>query len=138
MVEQTLRDVVEVIPEGARVVHCCAGDVPIELLREAGADALSVDLSVLTDAHNDALGEAVDAGTSLWLGVLPAVDAAVTLDTAREPILRLWQALGFPADRLGESVVPTPACGLAGASPAYTRKALSILRDTGRAIGEMS
>ena len=138
VVEQTLRDVVEVIPEGARIVHCCAGAVPIALLRKAGADALSVDMSRLTDAHNDALGEAVDAGTSLWLGVLPAVDAAVTLDTAREAVLRLWRALGFPAGRLGESVVPTPACGLAGASPAYTRKALSTLRDTGRAIGEMS
>jgi hypothetical protein len=30
--------------------------------------------------------------------------------------------------------VPTPACGLAGASPAYVRRAFSVLRDVGRAL----
>ena len=138
VVEQTLRDVVTVVPEGARAVHCCAADVPIALLRNAGADALSLDASVLTGAHSDQLGEAVEAGISLWLGVVPAVDAAISLDTAREPILRLWRDLGFPDERLGESVVPTPACGFAGAGPDYVRRALSVLRDTGRAISEMS
>jgi methionine synthase II (cobalamin-independent) len=138
VVEQTLRDILTLVPEGARVVHCCASDVPIEMLRAAGANALSLDASVLTQADYDQLGAAADAGTSLWLGVLPAVDAAIGLDTARDPILRIWQALGFPLDRLGESVVPTPACGLAGASLDYVRRALPILRDAGRAIREMS
>jgi hypothetical protein len=108
------------------------------MLRAAGADALSLDASVLTEADYDDLGAVADVGTSLWLGVLPAVDAPIGLDTARDPILGIWRALGFPLERLGESVVPTPACGLAGASPDYVRRALPILRDAGRAISELS
>ncbi|MCU1659255.1 MAG: hypothetical protein JWO57_3911, partial [Pseudonocardiales bacterium] len=44
---------------------------------------------------------------------------------------RLWRTLGFPDSELAASVVPTPACGLAGASPDYARRALSVLRDVG-------
>ena len=101
---------------------CCA---------RAGADAISLDAALLTAAHYDALGEAIDAGCGLWLGVLPGTDAGVTLDRARAPIERLWRELGFPLDELAAAVVPTPACGLAGASPAYVRRALALLRDTG-------
>ena len=32
------------------------------------------------------------------------------------------------------SVVPTPACGLAGATPAYVRRVLAVLRDVGRSL----
>jgi len=62
----------------------------------------------------------------------------ITLDTARDPIRQLWNALGFPIGQLAASVVPTPACGLAGASPAYVRRVLSLLRDTGRSLLEDS
>jgi hypothetical protein len=43
----------------------------------------------------------------------------------------LWGELGFAPDRLAESVVATPACGLAGASPAHARRVLSLLREVG-------
>jgi hypothetical protein len=32
------------------------------------------------------------------------------------------------------AVVPTPACGLAAASTAYARRAMSVLRDVGRSF----
>jgi hypothetical protein len=134
--EQVLHDVLSVATEGCRVVHCCAGDVPINLLRAAGADAIAVDAALLTSGQNDALGEAVDAGTSLWLGVLPGTDAAISLDTARGAVTRFWSELGFAAADAAAAVVPTPACGLAGASPAYVRRVLSLLRDTGTALRE--
>jgi hypothetical protein len=136
VVEQALREVLEVVPAGGRAVHCCAADVPIALLRAAGADALALDLTALADGHLDALGEAIDAGTSLWLGVVPALDSAITLDTVREPIRRLWNELGFPADQLAVCVVPTPACGLAGASPAYLARVLTLLREAGASLLE--
>jgi hypothetical protein len=116
------------------VVHCCAPDIPIALLAEAGADALSLDASSLSSSSYDALGEVLDAGHSLWLGLLPGTDAEVSLDTARTPLRRLWADLGFAPNRLAESVVPTPACGLAGASPRYVRRVLSLLRDVGRSL----
>lgn len=134
--EQVLRDVLDVAPGGGRVVHCCASDVPVRLLRQAGADAVSLDLSLVGAGALDELGAAVDAGVSLWLGVLPGTDAAVDLDAARGPIRRLWRTLGFPDAVLARSVVPTPTCGMAGATPAHVRRVLSLLRDTGQSLLE--
>jgi hypothetical protein len=133
-VRATLEDLLADAPAGGRVVHCCADDAPIALLRSAGADALSLDLARLTPSGNDALGEAVDAGLALWLGVLPAVDAEITLDTGREPLRRWWAELGFPAEQLAQVVVPTPACGLAAATPEYARRALAVSREVGRSL----
>jgi methionine synthase II (cobalamin-independent) len=138
VVAQRLRDVLDVVPSGARVVHCCAAGAPVALLRAAGADAVSLDASLLGDRDIDALGEAVDAGTSLWLGVVPGVDAEISLDPVLDRILRMWRAFGFPDEQLAESVVPTPACGLAGASPSYVRRALAVLRDVGSALRDKS
>jgi hypothetical protein len=130
--EQALNDVLSVIDEGSRVVHCCAADVPIGLLRDAGFDALSIDATLVKDL--DVLGEAVDAGVSLWLGVLPSSDTRISLDTARQPIERIWQTLGFAPADLAAAVVPTPTCGLAAATPAYVWRVMAILRDTGQAL----
>lgn len=134
LAQSTLRSVLEVAAAGARVVHCCAADVPIALLRAAGADAVAVDAALLTRADNDALGEAVDAGTALWLGVLASTGSSASLDVARGVITRLWGELGFASDQLAGSVVPTPACGLAGASPDYARRVLTVLRETGHSL----
>ena len=132
--EQTLRDVLLVAPSGGRVVHCCASDAPLALLRAAGADALAIDAGRIGSADLDALGEAIEAGMSLWLGVLPSTDTTITLDAAREQIKRLWSTLGFPLGQLAGGVVPTPACGLAGATPAYARRVHAVLRDVGRSL----
>lgn len=132
--EQTLRDVLSVAGDGGRVVHCCAADVPVRLVREAGADAISVDAAQLPQSAYDAFGEAIDAGMSVWLGVLPATDAEVSLDRARDAVRRLWSALGFAREAAAASVVVTPACGLAGATPTFVRRALSLLRDVGAAL----
>jgi methionine synthase II (cobalamin-independent) len=134
VVTQTLGDVLSVVPPGARAVHCCAPDVPIRLLRAAEADALSLDATLLTSAHFDALGEVVDSGAALWLGLVPGADADITFDGARDRLLRLWADLGFARKQLAETVVPTPTCGLAGASSAYVRRALSVLRDVAKAM----
>ena len=134
IIEQTLRDVLAVADEGARVVHSCARDVPIRLLHDAGADALALDAALISRAQYDALGTAIDAGASLWLGVLPSTDSRVDLDRARSPLATLWSELGFARSRAAEDVVATPACGLAGATPDYVRRVLSLLRDVGAAL----
>ena len=135
VVEQTLSDVLAVAPAQRRVVHCCAADVPITLLRGAGADAISLDASYAVSG--DLLGAAVEAGTALWLGIVPGTDAPISLDAARDRVRKLWRELGFADEQLATSVVPTPACGLAGASPAYVRRALSIVRDVGRSLRDL-
>jgi methionine synthase II (cobalamin-independent) len=134
--EPVLHDVLAVAPEGSRVVHCCAAEVPIGLFRDAGADAVSLDALRLDTARYDVLGECVDAGASLWLGVLPSVGAPVSFDAARARIRELWSALGFPLAQLADAVVATPQCGLAGASDAHARAVLKTLRDLGKWLAD--
>ena len=43
-----------------------------------------------------------------------------------------WRELGFPAEQLHSAVTLTPACGLAGASPAYARTAMAHVREAAR------
>jgi len=136
--ESALGSVLSVAPAGCRVVHCCASQVPYGLLRRAGADAASVDLALVPDGQLDALGEFVDDGGSLWLGVLPGTDAPISLAETRTAVRTLWGKLGFSPQQLAERVVVSPSCGLAGASSAYLRTAMSILRDLAAALSDES
>ncbi|MCZ7420504.1 methionine synthase [Verrucosispora sp. WMMA2121] len=118
------------------VVHCCAPDVPLELLRSAGAVGVALDLSLLTDL--DPLGEALDAGFGLLAGAAPTTPngrAPTSADLA-DRVRTLWDRLGFPRRRLAEQVVVTPACGLAGADAGYVRAVLAACRDAGRRLSE--
>ena len=132
--EPALASVLEVAPPGHRVVHCCAAQAPYDLLAAAGASAVSVDAGLVTDAQLDSLGELVEAGVSLWLGVFPGVDAEISAASARERIHRLWRTLGFDPSRLARAVVPTPSCGLAGASMPYVRRVMTALTEVGRSL----
>ncbi len=132
--EEVLRAVLSAARDGRRVVHCCARDVPIALLRAAGANAISLDAGHLSAANYDPLGDAIDTGMSVWLGVLPAVDASISFDTAHTTVQRIWHELGFAEQQLATHVVPTPTCGLAGATPEYVRRVLAVLRDVGTAL----
>jgi methionine synthase II (cobalamin-independent) len=134
VVAQTLGAVLAAAPAGGRVVHCCASDVPVGLLRSAGIDAISLDASLLGKAGLDPIGEAIDAGVAVWLGVVPATDSPIRFETARETVKRIWSTLGFAPAAAAGAIVPTPACGLAGATPAYARRALAVLRDVGKAL----
>ncbi|MFI9205466.1 methionine synthase [Streptomyces sp. NPDC053048] len=129
VVEGALRDLVAVAEEGeggALVVHSCAPGVPFALLRRAGVAGVSFDFSLLTEREDDAIGEAVEAGTTLFAGVVPGVDGPLSDPAGSVMGVRtLWRRLGLSPGALAESVVVTPSCGLAGASPAYARTALA-------------
>ncbi|WP_410540243.1 methionine synthase [Streptomyces sp. KL2] len=138
--EGALRQVVEAVREAGGpapepgqeipvVVHSCAPGVPFGLLRRAGAAGISFDLSLLTERDDEAVGEAVEAGTALFAGAVPAVEpySRALSDPAGSVmgVRTLWRRLGLSPKLLARSVVVTPACGLAGASPAYARAALA-------------
>jgi len=117
--------------EGAEPwVHACAPGVPWALVRGAGARGLSADLAVLGAADHDPLAEALEAGETVALGVLPGTDpaAAATDSQVVESVLRWLDMLGLDPEEVGTRLVLTPACGLAGATPAYARSALQVLR----------
>ncbi|WP_409238613.1 methionine synthase [Streptomyces sp. PA5.6] len=150
VVESTLRDVLAVHGDGsadgegdgagrggATVVHSCAPDVPFALLRRAGADAISFDLALLTERDDEAIGEAVEGGTRLFAGVVPGVDGRLSDPAGSVMGVRtLWRRLGLNPGSLAESVVVTPSCGLAGASPAYARAALAHCARAARSLAD--
>jgi hypothetical protein len=137
--QAALHTVLDAVP-GPRIVHCCAANPPIELLRRAGADALGVDLLLVEAkaATTDAMGEAWDGGATLLLGVVPSLEppTPITLRDAVRPAFELADRLGFPRDTLADRAVPTPTCGLAGATPQWARRVLALVRDAGRAFVE--
>ncbi|MEU9084098.1 methionine synthase [Streptomyces sp. NPDC048357] len=121
VVEGTLRELFAV-HDGDVIVHSCAPEVPFGLLRRAGATGVSFDFSLLTEREDDAIGEAVEGGAKLFAGVVPGTDGPLS-DPAGSVmgVRKLWRRLGLAPGTLAESVVVTPSCGLAGASPAYAR-----------------
>jgi len=130
VVEELLTGLVGRVPAPV-VVHCCANRAPLDLFRAAGAQGLSFDLGMVQDL--DAVGTAVEAGTHLLVGVVPGTDA--TLPTAKATASRLqawWRELGLPGEELHTAVTLTPACGLAGASPAYARTAMAHVREAAK------
>ncbi|MFJ2476273.1 methionine synthase [Streptomyces sp. NPDC087659] len=125
LAENTLREVVD----GAGVpvvVHSCAPEVPFALLRRAGAAGISFDFALLTERDDESIGETVEGGTTLFAGVVPSTDGPLSDPAGSVMGVRtLWRRLGLNPGTLAESVVITPSCGLAGASPAYARAALA-------------
>ncbi|KES06463.1 methionine synthase [Streptomyces toyocaensis] len=137
VVEATLRDVVGVHDGGPVVVHSCAPDVPFALLRRAGAAGVSFDFSLLTERDEEAVGEAVEGGTRLLAGVVPGTDGPLSDPGGSVMGVRtLWRRLGLRPGLLPEAVTITPACGLAGASPAYARKAYAHCARAARSLAD--
>lgn len=116
-VEGALRDVMAAVGGVPVIVHSCAPDVPFALLRRAGVAGVSFDFSLLTERDWDAFGEAAEAGTALFTGVVPGTDAPLSDPAGSVSGVRaLWRRLGLSPEALGTSVAVTPSCGLAGAS----------------------
>ncbi|GGR35938.1 methionine synthase [Streptomyces netropsis] len=140
VVEGALRDLVGLardVTGAPPVVHSCAPNVPFALLRRAGVEGVSFDFSLLTERDDEAIGEAAEAGTKLFAGVVPGVDGPLSDPAGSVMGVRtLWRRLGLSPGTLAESVVVTPSCGLAGASPAYARAALAHCARAARSLAD--
>jgi methionine synthase II (cobalamin-independent) len=146
-----LRDVVAAAGDRHTVVHCCASDVPLVLLRDTGVSAVSVDIDVLSPAGWESLAATVESGVDLWAGVLPALGSqakahpqagARVQDTAQPsvtdvigPLVEAWRRVGLPLPDLSR-VTLTPACGLAGLTPPGARDVQRLAVDAARALTE--
>ena len=116
---------------GAEVggVHTCAADPPVDVLVEAGAGLLSLDLAQVGRGRFEQVAAAVEAGRRLWAGV----DAGAA--DPLEPLLRRWHEAGLPVATLAD-VGLTPPCGLASSSPAGARQVTRSLSQVASRLAE--
>ena len=139
--DQALRTVLEAVRDaGAEAwVHCCAPQAPIGLLRGAGADGIAVDLAQVAADGHDALAQVLEDGGRVALGVLPTgAQAALTDSALVERVQRWFDLTGLdPAEHV-DRVVLTPACGLAGAEPAWVMRSHALAAGAARALRDAS
>jgi hypothetical protein len=112
---------------GSTIVHCCASELPVDLVVSAGATAVSFDLDLVSDDALDSYGAAVDAGAHLMVGAVRTTGPGTGTDTGAEVAERVrafWNRLGFSAETMCHRTVVSPACGLAG-NGAYDAQRLS-------------
>ena len=122
--------------EGAEPwVHTCAAETPLDLLRGAGARGLSVDLDRQSAADHDVLAEALEAGETVVLGVVPSTDADLGEAVVVERVQRWLDLVGLDVETVGDRLGISGTCGLAGASHQWARRALEISR---RAAAELT
>lgn len=114
-------------------VHCCAAQPPLPLLREAGADAVALDVTHLRAHGWESVAATLEAGTAVWAGI----DVGGSTGGMLEPLRRSWSHLGLPVAGL-RAVTITPPCGLAYVTPATARAAHEALADGARALTEIS
>jgi cobalamin-independent methionine synthase catalytic subunit len=116
-------------------VHCCAPELPLDVLRSVPLAAVSFDLSVLPESRYDELAEWVETGRSAWPGVVPSTDPTVGEPSGAElttSVLRWWSGLGYTDVETLPATTVTPCCGLAGASPRWARTALGLCQQIAR------
>ncbi|MGW6728940.1 methionine synthase [Nocardia sp. NPDC055029] len=120
------------------LLHTCASRPALTTLGRTAATGISFDASTITTADLDALGEILDSGKKVALGLTPTAAPAtpITWREVAEPGVRLIDRLGFPRSVLADRILVTPSCGLAGAPLSWSRKALSLTGDVARAFAE--
>jgi len=114
---------------GAEVaVHSCAPGLPWKGLLRSTVHAVSVDLSTLTPADLDGIGEFVDSGRTVLLGVVPttAPERRPSVEEVAKAAAAVTDRLGFAREVLRDRIGITPACGLAGATPEWARIAYEL------------
>ena len=122
------------------VLHSCAADPPVEMLVKTGAGAISLDVAQLRTASWEQIAVAVEGGTQFWAGAIATSDAVLAgtmprPDSVADTVWTPWRTLGLDAASAG-AVVITPACGLAGASPAAARSVLKLAKAAAAVLAE--
>ena len=124
------------------VLHCCAGELPLDLLRTTPIQAVSFDVSTAPESGYDDFGGWLEAGRSAWLGVVPAAAPTQSMPDNREPtgaeltatVLRWWSGLGYTEVESLPPTTVTPVCGLAGATPRWAKRALELCHEVARNV----
>lgn len=123
---------------GEVAMHSCAAALPWKALQRSSIHAVSVDVSTLTAADLDGVGDFVDSGRTVLLGVI-ATTAPAGRPSAEEiakATVAVTDRLGFARSVLKERIGLTPACGLAGATAQWARTAVELAQKAADAFAE--
>ena len=146
--------------QGYTVVHSCAASVPFGIIRGGGGRCRVLRPQPATAGGRGRGGRVRGGGHGAADGRGPGGPGAATAGAAspgragrRDPagpgdgsaearqtaerVIRLWQRLGLPLATCAQQAVITPACGLAGASPARARAALTQCREAASMLAEL-
>ncbi|MBO0677311.1 methionine synthase [Mycolicibacterium sp. S2-37] len=123
---------------GEVLLHSCADGLPWKLLQRSGVHAVSVDAASLTAEDLDGIGEFVESGRTVVLGIVPSAAPAArpSVEQVAEAATTLTDRLGFPRSVLRERIGVTPACGLAAATPEWARIAVELAQRTADAFAD--
>ncbi len=121
---------------GEVLLHSCGAEVPWKVLQRSAIGALSVDAAAVDADSLDGLGEFLDSGRSVVVGLVPAVapERVPSPEELAAAAAAVTDRLGFPRSVLASRVGISPRCGLAGATEAWARAATAL---TQRAIAEV-
>ena len=133
-------EAVELLRElGGHVLHCCAPGLDVGLVlgpQGAGFTGVALDQDLLSRAAWDALAPLVEDGKELWLGAAPTASGVPqSADALTRRVLGALRPLELGPVVL-DRVVLTPACGLAGWTPAAVSAVLRALRTTAERMDE--
>jgi methionine synthase II (cobalamin-independent) len=123
---------------GEVAMHSCAPGLPWRMLQRSAMSAVSVDLSMLTVDDLDGVGEFVESGRTVMLGVVPAAapDARPSAEQVAKSVVAVTDRLGFPRAVLPERIGITPACGMAAATQKWARIAIELAQKASDAIAD--
>lgn len=120
------------------LLHCCAAELPWDMLQRSTIYAVSVDTSTLSDADFDGLGEFLDSGRTVVFGLVPtgAPAARPSAEEIAAAAVMITDRIGFSRSSVRDRVGISPACGLAGATAAWARVAVGLCQRAADAVGE--
>lgn len=119
----------------SQLLHCCAADVPVPLVRQVDGLELALDTSLVRTAQWDGIAELVESGRRFWAGLVPTDSQARHPRDHVDPFVEQWHRVGLDASLL-ERVVVTPACGLSGLSPADASRVGRLTIDAARMLAD--
>lgn len=122
---------------GEVLLHSCAADLPWKVLQRSAIGAVSLDAATVGVDGLEGLGEFLDSGRSVVLGLVPAVapERVPSPEELAAAAAAVTDRLGFPRSVLGSRVGISPRCGLAGATEAWARAATALTR---RAVADVA
>jgi methionine synthase II (cobalamin-independent) len=120
------------------VLHSCASALPWKALQRSSVHAISVDVSTLAAGDLDGIGEFLETGRTVMLGVIPSTATAgrPSSEEVAQAAVAVTDRLGFSRSALRQRIGVTPACGLAGATADWARTAVELAQKAADAFAD--